>query len=433
MNSRVHKLDFSAVEIIQNKKAKLENTSEELSWLILNYIEKIIPDYQMASWLMAVNFNGMSFKETSNYTKELIKSGSIIKFENDGREIIDKHSTGGVGDKVSLILAPILACMDYKIPMLAGRSLEHTGGTIDKLESIPGFKTNLSLTEFKNNVNKIGMGIMMQTNDICPADGKIYELRDVTATVNSLPLICGSILSKKIAEGISTLVLDIKTGNGAFMKNYQKANELGNLMKKIGKNFNLNVLPTFTGMDQPLGKTAGIWCEVIESYEFLQGNYSHDLYNVVLHLFKKFNPKQNTNAIFDDIILSGKGMNKFIEFIELQGGFSSKLVSKSVNNPSFSKDCFIKSNGFIKSMDTKMIGFALSELGVGRPYKYSNIDPTCGVEFYKKIGDEINPETPAFKIFSKNKQKLLIAEKKIKSAYYITNEITKKYNPIILN
>ncbi len=273
----------------------------------------------------------------------------------------------------------------------------------------------------------------MQTKDICPADGKIYALRDVTATVNSLPLICGSILSKKIAEGINTLVLDIKTGNGAFMKKYEDALKLGDLMKNIGNEFGLDVIPTFTGMDQPLGQSAGIWCEILESYEFLKGNFSDDLYKVVLHLFQKFNPKKNTKAIFDDIISSGNGLNKFIEFVEIQGGNFSKIESKSVNNPSFSKESYTHKIGYVRSMDTRIIGFALSRLGAGRSQKSRKIDSTCGVDFFKKIGDKVSIESPLFKIYGCNEQKLLNAEKEIRSAYEIVSNSTGVYNPIISN
>ena len=265
--------NLSTVEIIQRKISEKKNTSDEINWLISNFVKGNIPNYQMSAWLMAVNFLGMSISETAAYTKELINSGEKLKFENNVN-VVDKHSSGGVGDKVSLIIAPMLATMGYKIPMIAGRSLEHTGGTIDKLESIPKFKTNLRLHKFKDIVNQIGLGIIMQTDDVCPADGKIYALRDVTSTVNSFPLICGSILSKKISEGISKLVMDIKIGNGAFMNTSEDGQILGNLMKKIGEIFNIDVVICFTGMDQPLGKSAGIWCEIIEAYEFLKGNYS---------------------------------------------------------------------------------------------------------------------------------------------------------------
>lgn len=204
-------------------------------------------------------------------------------------------------------------------------------------------------------------------------------------------------------------------------------------MKNIGIEFDLDVIPAFTGMDQPLGKSSGIWCEVLESYKFLKGDFSNDLYNVVFHIFQKFNPLQNTKTIFDEIISSGKGLNKFIEFIEFQGGNFSKIKLNSVNNPKFSKECYIDTNGYVNSMDTKMIGFALSHLGAGRPEKSSIIDPTCGIEFYKKIGDKVSPKSPLFKIFSNYNQKLQLAEEKIKNAFSIVEIEVKKYNPIIMN
>ena len=430
MNIKTLSLEYLPSEIIQNKRNNHSHSESELNWFITQYIDGKIPDYQMSAWLMAVNFNGMNLIETANYTKILIESGDTLSFNNDGRIVIDKHSTGGVGDKVSLILGPILACMDYKIPMLAGRSLEHTGGTIDKLESIPNFKIKLPLNQFKENVHKIGFGIMMQSNEICPADGKIYALRDVTATVNSLPLICGSILSKKIAEGLQTLVLDIKTGNGAFMKNLDQAKKLGQLMTKIGQEFDLNVIPAYTGMDQPLGKTAGLWCEVMESFDFLTGNYSKDLYQVIFHLFQKFNPENNTIKVFDELITSGKALKKFIDFIEIQGGKFIDIEQNNANKPKFQREGFLKKECYIKSIDTKEIGFALAQLGAGRPNQKSKLDYSCGIKFHAKIGEKVDRKTPIFKLFGANEQKILIAEKRIMSAFKTSQTSIKSYNPI---
>ena len=431
MNTKTPKLQLLPTEIIQKKKNNASLTKEELSWFISSYLNNEIPDYQMSALLMAINFNGMDLEETVNFTELLINSGEQLIFKNDGKQIVDKHSTGGVGDKVSLILGPILACMDYKIPMIAGRSLEHTGGTIDKLESISGFKVDIPLNQFQKNVNKIGLGMMGQSAEICPADGKIYALRDVTATVNSLPLICGSILSKKIAEGIQTLVMDIKTGNGAFMKNLEQSQKLGELMTEIGKHFNLKVHPVFTGMDQPLGKTAGLWCEVKESIDFLKGDYAKDLYNVTFRLFQQFNPTQNTKAVFDNLISSGKALNKFIEFIEIQGGDSSTIEQKIVHHPKFKKDCFLENNLYIESMDTRQIGFAIAQLGAGRPTKESKLDFSCGVEFHAKIGNKTDGNSPAFSVFGNNSDKLKIAVEKIKNAIQISPKPIKVYNPIL--
>ena len=308
------KLQFHPTKIIQKKRENLPNTKDEIRWFVESFLNGTVADYQMSAWLMAINFNGMNLDETAFYTKTLIESGKQLDFASNKKMVVDKHSTGGVGDKVSLILGPILASLNYRIPMLAGRSLEHTGGTIDKLESIPNFNLQIPLEQFQKNVNKIGLNIIMQSKEICPADGQIYALRDVTATVNSLPLICGSILSKKIAEGIKTLVMDIKVGNGAFMKTIKEAKALGNLMVQIGQKFDLEVIPAYTGMDQPLGKTGGLYCEVLESIEFLKGNFAIDLYDVVFHLFQKFNPKENTKSKFDEIINSGKALEKFNGF-----------------------------------------------------------------------------------------------------------------------
>ena len=263
----------------------LSNTN--IQYIVDGYTSGVISDDEMTAWLNAVFQNGMSHEETLDYTRAMVNSGVTLDFSHLPGYVLDKHSTGGVGDKVSLVLGPLLASCRCYVPMLAGRGLGHTGGTIDKLESIPGYKTALSLTEFQKVVETVGVSIMEQTKEICPADRKIYALRDVTNTVASNSLICGSIMSKKIAEGVQGLVLDIKVGNGAFMKSLEQAKNLGILLKEVGELYGLKVSTCFTDMNQPLGKTAGLWCEVLESIECLQGNGPSDLMEVVYHLGSK--------------------------------------------------------------------------------------------------------------------------------------------------
>ena len=253
------------VQKITNKKLEGGTlTDNELEFVIKSYVDASINDNIMGKFLKSIHSNGMVIDEIVSLTQIMIDSGETIDFTNLESFVADKHSTGGVGDKVSIILGPVLAALGIAVPMLAGRSLGHTGGTIDKLETIPGFKTDLSINDFKKNVERSGLCIMSQTDAICPADKKIYALRDVTGTIDSNPLICGSIMSKKIAEGIGGLVLDIKIGNGAFMRTLQEGKQLGDLLKYVGEKFNVSTNVIYSSMDQPLGKTAGMWCEINE-------------------------------------------------------------------------------------------------------------------------------------------------------------------------
>ena len=299
----------------------LSNTN--IQYIVNGYTSGVISDDEMTAWLNAVCQNGMSHEETLDYTRAMVNSGVTLDFSHLPGYVLDKHSTGGVGDKVSLVLGPLLAVCGCYVPMLAGRGLGHTGGTIDKLESIPGYKTALSLTEFQKVVETVGVSIMEQTKEICPADRKIYALRDVTNTVASNSLICGSIMSKKIAEGVQGLVLDIKVGNGAFMKSLEQAKNLGVLLSEVGKLYGLKVSTCFTDMNQPLGNTAGLWCEVRESVECLKGNGPDDLMAVVYHLGKSAleiagieNPEEKLKSNIEN----GKALEKFNEMVDAHGG-----------------------------------------------------------------------------------------------------------------
>ena len=271
-------------KIIHKKLSGSPLADAELEFVIMSYLDNTIPDSIMTDFLKSVHQNGMIKSEIISLTRIMIDSGEIIDFSNLGCFVADKHSTGGVGDKVSIILGPILASLGIAVPMLAGRSLGHTGGTIDKLETIPGFDTDLTISDFKDNVERSGICIMSQTNTICPADKKIYALRDITGTIDSIPLICGSIMSKKISEGINGLVLDIKIGNGAFMRSLSQGVKLGSMLKFVGEKFNVSTKVVYSNMDQPLGKTAGMWCEIDESIQALKGNGANDLMEVVFEL-----------------------------------------------------------------------------------------------------------------------------------------------------
>ena len=350
--------------------------------------------------------------------------------------VADKHSTGGVGDKVSLILAPIMAGLGLTIPMIAGRGLGYTGGTIDKLESIPGFNTNPDIEKFIEWVSKSGYAIMSQSQEICPADKKIYDLRSRTGTVPSIPLICGSIMSKKIAEGISGLVLDIKVGNGTFMKNNQKAIELGSWMKKIGKAFGIQTDIVRSNMDQPLGNYAGLSCEVFEAIECLKGRGPKDLMDVTFELgsrlliqsgIVKTMPK--AIELQNDILESGKALKVFENSVETQGGRLNEFQNQSL--PKHEKYVFPETSGFIQEMDTESIGWHLVEMGCVLQNRDQKLDKTAGIEFLKKTGDRVHQDQPVFRVFCSNKDKINRISKTLSKTLTI-DEIATQKKPIII-
>ena len=398
-------------EIIQSKEKGNIIPSSDLEYFINHYLNNEFDDDLMISFLRAVHTHGMTNDETISFTKVMLDSGEKIEFTDSDIYVADKHSTGGVGDKVSLILGPVMAAAGLAIPMLAGRGLGHTGGTIDKLETIPNFKTSLSINDFKNNVEKIGICIMSQTETICPADRRMYALRHQTNTIDSVPLICGSILSKKIAEGIKGLVLDIKIGNGAFMKSLDQGKSLGRALQSVGESFGLTIDIVYSGMDQPLGRTAGMWCEVQESIAALKGNGAKDLMKVVYELGSKLiiqsgitNDQATAISIQENLINSGKAFQKFEQMVDLQGGDLNNL-DKFIQ-PLFEENITAKENGYIESMDTLKIGWATVELGCGQKSKLTQLDATGGIEFIRKVGDEVKKGDPVFRCFNSNKSKL---------------------------
>ena len=396
-------------EITHLKASGTSLSPSQIDSMVRGFTSGKISESKMTKWLEAVFEQGMDHAETLAYTKSMLDSGARLDFSHLPGYVVDKHSTGGVGDKVSLVLGPLLAACGCYVPMLAGRGLEHTGGTIDKLESIPGFKTTLSLTEFQKVVETVGVSIMEQTREICPADRKIYSLRNDTGTVASLPLICGSIMSKKIAEGIQGLVLDIKVGNGAFMKTISQAKELGTLLKEVGELNGLKVSTCFTDMNQPLGNTAGLWCEVLESIECLKGNGPDDLMGVVYHLGESAltlvevdNPMEKLEFAISD----GSALEKFRQMVETQGGFSKSLENPDTHAPLFREKILAKMNGYITTMNTLELGNTLIQLGTGRKNKNDHLDYTAGIYFYKKTGDIVNKSEAWAEIFCSNPDKL---------------------------
>jgi len=400
---------YSIQKLISKKNKGEAFTKSEIDFIVAGYTIGKISDKDMAGWLQSVFDFGMNTKETRNYTHSMLNSGERIDFSYLDGFVIDKHSTGGVGDKVSIVLGPILAACGCYVPMLAGRGLEHTGGTIDKLETIPGYKAELSLDKFKNIVENVGVSIMSQTIDICPADRKIYALRDITNTVASLPLICGSIMSKKIAEGIEGLILDIKIGNGAFIQTIQEGKQLSKILKDVGDLYNLKVKICYTDMNQPLGKSSGLWLEILECVECLKNNGPNDLMKVVYHLGNEAlklagisNPQQKMQSSIEN----GSAFDKFKSMVKAHGGDINSLENKDINQAIFSKSIIANEDGYISSIDTTGAGNAITLLGGGRLDKRDVLDPTVGINFFKKLGDKVSRGDVLATYFASNKFKV---------------------------
>ena len=403
----------------------LSNTN--IQYIVNGYTSGVISDDEMTAWLNAVFQNGMSHEETLDYTRAMVNSGVTLDFSHLPGYVLDKHSTGGVGDKVSLVLGPLLASCRCYVPMLAGRGLGHTGGTIDKLESIPGYKTALSLTEFQKVVETVGVSIMEQTKEICPADRKIYALRDVTNTVASNSLICGSIMSKKIAEGVQGLVLDIKVGNGAFMKSLEQAKNLGILLKEVGELYGLKVSTCFTDMNQPLGKTAGLWCEVLESIECLQGNGPSDLMEVVYHLGSKALEIAGIKKPLEKLksnIENGRAFEKLHEMVFAHGGNLDGLNNPRLHKPKFKKEILAQDEGFVTQMNTLQLGRAVVQMGGGRLAIGDKLDYSTGIQFYKKIGQTVSNGETLAEVFCSNIGKLEIGYSMVCNAHRIEKNIS---------
>ena len=422
--------------LISKKRDGLNLRKDDIELFFNEYLSEKITDAQMSAMLMAIYFNGMNEEETFSLVEVMLQSGKTLDFSDSKGFVADKHSTGGVGDKVSLILAPIMAGLGLTIPMIAGRGLGYTGGTIDKLECIPGFNTNPGIEKFIEWVSKDGYAIMSQSQEICPADKKIYDLRSRTGTVPSIPLICGSIMSKKIAEGISGLVLDIKVGNGTFMKNNQKAIELGSWMKKIGKAFDIQTDIVRSNMDQPLGNYAGLSCEVFEAIECLKGRGPKDLMDVTFELgsrlliqsgIVKTMPK--AIELQNDILESGKALKVFENSVETQGGRLNEFQNQSL--PKHEKYVFPETSGFIQEMNTESIGWHLVEMGCVLQNRDQKLDKTAGIKFLKKTGDRVHQDQPVFRVFCSNKDKINRISKTLSKTLTI-DEIATQKKPIII-
>jgi pyrimidine-nucleoside phosphorylase len=387
-----------AVDLIRKKRDSGEHTREEIAFLVASYTKGEIPDYQMAAWLMAAWIRGLTRAETIALTEMMLYSGEIVDHFELPMKKVDKHSTGGVGDKTSLILAPIVAAGGLAVPMISGRGLGHTGGTLDKLESIPGFNTSLSLAEFRRVLKECRMGLIGQTSEIAPADKKIYALRDATSTVENIGLICASIMSKKLAEGIDALVLDVKTGSGAFMDRNEDAILLAEIMVDTTRRMGKRCVALLTDMDQPLGRMAGHANEVIESLDVLKGGGPADLRELSIELSAwMFNLGERAKSVAEgkrlaeEMITSGKALDSFRECIRLQGG-DERIVDDPSLMPvaKFQRCVTSPKSGYITATRCRDFGVALAILEGGRNKKEDVIDHAVGLEFHKRIGERVN-------------------------------------------
>ena len=420
-------MDF--LDILRKKREGEHLSPQEIAFVVKGYTCGEIPDYQMSALLMAICCRGMDTEETASLTEEMLRSGEVIRPEEIPGPKVDKHSTGGVGDKVSLVLAPLVASLGVKVPMVSGRSLGHTGGTLDKLESIPGFKTQLSLREFKQNVDKIGVSIVGATKDLVPADGKLYALRDVTSTVECVPLITASILSKKFAAGIDGLVLDVKTGSGAFMKGLEEARSLAGSLMQTARRMGKPAIALITDMHQPLGRMVGNATEVQEAIEILQGSGPPDVVELTLELGHQMlrlaglcQDRQEARRQLRSALEDGSAWRKFRELVVCQGGRLRcledfhRLISKRVHVVTS------QTPGYISAIDTHKMGQAAVVLGAGRRRLGDKIDPSVGYEVLAKLGDRVEKDQPLARVFYRDEAGLAEARDLLLDAYNFAPE-----------
>jgi pyrimidine-nucleoside phosphorylase len=415
---------FRAIDVIRKKRDGGELSRAEIEGLVNAYTKAEIPDYQVSAWLMAVVLRGMTRGETAVLTDAMLRSGEVLDLSFLPARKVDKHSTGGVGDKTSLVLAPLAAAAGVAVPMISGRGLGHTGGTLDKLEAIPGFNVNLSVTEFRRVLETCGCAMIGQTAEIAPADRKLYALRDVTGTVESPYLICASIMSKKLAEGIDALVLDVKTGSGAFMKSEKDAEFLAELMVETGERMDKQVVALITDMDQPLGNMIGNALEVVECVQVLQGKGPEDLRELclelagwMLHLGGASKSVAEGEQQSQNLISSGKALERFRQMIELQGG-DPRVIDDCHRLPQAQHTVQVASakSGFLASMQCEQIGTACVILGGGRERKEDSVDPSVGIVLHKKVGDRVATGEPLATIYYNAEAKAQRARELIESS-----------------
>ena len=421
------------VDLIEKKRDGHVLTKDEIDFIIAGYTDGSIPDYQMSAFAMAVYFSGMNDIESTNLAIAMLNSGDAMDLSMIDGVKVDKHSTGGVGDKVSLVLAPMVASLGVKFAKMSGRGLGHTGGTLDKLESIPGFNISLTYDNFVKQVNRIGLAIVGQTGNLTPADKKLYALRDVTATVNSIPLIASSIMSKKLASGSNAICLDVKVGSGAFMKDIESATKLAELMVQIGKNAGRSMTAILTDMDEPLGCAIGNQLEVIEAINTLKGNGPKDLTDICLEIgsylvldAKVANSLEEAKELLKKQILNGEAFAKFVELVKAQSGDESYILDINKFTPANEIIPIISNeSGYVKYINALEIGVGSMLLGGGRETIEDVIDPSVGVVLVKKIDDYVNKGDILAYIHSNGKNTELV-KNKVLNAYELGNEIIHK-------
>ena len=416
------------VDLIEKKKHGKILSKEEIDFIIDSMMDGSAHDYQISALLMAIYFNGLTEKETANLTDAMISSGEVIDFGDLKESIVDKHSTGGVGDKVTITLIPLLAAAGVPVAKLSGRGLGHTGGTIDKLESIPGFNTQLNISELIEQVKKINVAIGAQTQNLTPADGKLYALRDVTSTIDSMPLIASSVVSKKIASGAKNIILDVKYGSGAFMKTPEDAVELSKLMVNIGKILNKSITAVITSMQEPLGRAIGNSLEIIESIEFLKGNIktgdiadlTYSFASLALLQLGKFETQGEAKKYLKELLESGQALAKFKELIDAQNGDSNVINDYNLFKlPEFKVECESKESGYVQNIDAYQIAYGCKLLGAGRDRKTDPIDYSVGIYLNKKSGEWVNKGEVLYTIYSNDPEKTLAAQKYCDEAFVI--------------
>jgi pyrimidine-nucleoside phosphorylase len=430
---------FRVIDAIRKKRDGGELSRDEIKGLVGAYTRGDIPDYQVSAWLMAVVLRGMTRAETAALTDAMLHSGEVLDLSSLAAKKVDKHSTGGVGDKTSLVLAPLAAAAGLAVPMISGRGLGHTGGTLDKLEAIPGFNVNLTVAKFRRVLESCGCAMIGQTPEIAPADRKLYALRDVTGTVESPYLICASIMSKKLAEGIDSLVLDVKTGSGAFMKKEEDAAFLAGLMVETGERMGKQMVALITDMDQPLGNRVGNALEVVEVVDILRGKGPEDLRELcivlaawMLYLGGVAESVAAGESIGEKLINSGQALERFQKMVELQGG-DPRTIDDPKRLPQAQHTLAVTSSesGYISAMQCEQVGTACVILGGGREKKEDSVDPAVGIVLHKKVGDAISKGEPLAMIYYNSESRAAQARQLLEKSFCIASTPPREKSPLI--
>lgn len=430
---------MTILDIIEKKRDKKELEKEEIEFFVNGYTKGEITDYQASALVMAIYINGMTYEETTNLTLSMAHSGEILDLSKLGKTIVDKHSTGGVGDKVSLILLPLVASFGVPVAKMSGRGLGFTGGTVDKLESIPGYKTDIDIHKFVQNVENIGISMISQTLNLAPADKKLYSLRDSIACVESIPLIASSIMSKKIASGADKIVLDVTVGSGAFMKDLKSAEKLAKEMIEIGKLAKRETVAVITNMDEPLGRSVGNSLEVKEAIEALRGNILEDVKQVVLalgsYMLKLSGVEEDLETakkMLEENLNNGKAYKKFLELVKNQGGDITYMEDiDNLEETKYIEPVYSEKTGYIYNINAKEIGKLACYLGAGRVTKEDKIDKSVGIELLKKVGDKVSKDEVIAYLHINKPEQLEIAKEKIKEIIKIRKEKQEKLKTII--